>query len=180
MKKSIFLLAFVLFSIVLKAQNDTLTIPELTIELRHEKAIRGHVFFNYITIVGNRKNGINAYEAGVFYGNSLGLTWEPIMNKGLIAYAEWLTAYITLFKDYNLQILHNSNDKLEFRMKNIGEEYIPKWAKKYKAEDWVTIEEYLDFMRGLLASTSNYVGFNAKSEVRDGWLFLTISVSDKQ
>ena len=178
MRKLFFLLVLIFFLDLLKAQNDSLTIPELPLELKHEKAIRGHVFFNYITIIDNRNNGISAYETGKFYGNSLGLTWKPVMDKGLIVYAEWRTAYITLFMDYNLQILHNSNEILEFKMKNIGEQYISKWAAKYKAEDWVSIEEYFDFMSGFLISTSNYMGFNAKSEIRDSWLFLSISVPD--
>ncbi len=180
MRKLFFLLVLSFFINSLRAQNDSLTIPALSLELKHEKAIRGHVFFNYISIVGNRSRGISAYETGEFYGNSLGLTWGPVMNKGLISYTEWLTAYITLFMDYNLQILHNSKYTLEFKIKNIGEQYISKWAEKYKPEDWLTNEEYFDFMSGFRVSTTIYVGFNAKSEIKNGWLYLKISVPDEE
>lgn len=176
MKKIIYLLVAVIFSLTAKAQNDSLTIPDMPIELKREKAIRSHVFFTYIAIVNAREKGENAYDLGQFYGNSLGLTWTPVKDKGLIAYAEWLTAYVTLFKDYKIEILYNSKDKLGFRMKVIGEEYINKWSEKYKSEDWVTVAEYFDFQRGFFVSTSNYLGFKAESNVKDGWLYLNISI----
>jgi hypothetical protein len=163
-----------ILSLTLKAQNDSLTIPEMPIELKHEKAIRGHVFYIYIAIIEARTRGVSSFDLGQYYGNSLGLTWEPVKDKGLIAYVEWLTAYITLFKDYKLEILHNSKDKLEIRMKDIGEENIYYWSKKYKKDDWLTVEEYFDFFRGFFISTTNYLEFKAESNVEESWLYLKI------
>lgn len=175
MKKIFFFLIIILFSLRIKAQNDSLIIPQLPLELKHEKAIRGQVFFTYIAIVDARAKGQTAYDLGKFYGNSLGLTWAPVKDKGLIAFAQWLTAYITLFKDYKLEILKNKSESLEFKMKNIGEEYIIPWSSDYKKENWLTVEEYFDFYRGFFISTCNYMQFNAQSEVKEGWLYLKIN-----
>lgn len=169
-----FALAFSLFGSVL-AQNDTLVIPELPLELKHDKAIRGQVFFTYIAIINARQKKQTAYDLGEFYGNSLGLTWEPVKDKGLITFSEWLTAFITLFKDYELEIVHNSSETLELKMKKIGEEYIEYWGNKYKKENWLTSEEYFDFYKGFFISTCEYMGFKAESELKDGWLYLKIS-----
>jgi hypothetical protein len=175
MKYYIYLLVAYTLSGTLFAQNDTLVIPNLPLELKHEKAIRGQVFFTYIAIVDARTKGQATYDLGRFYGNSLGLTWAPVKDKGLIAFSQWLTAFITLYKDYKLEILKNTSESLEFKMKNIGEEYIIPWSSDYKKENWLTVEEYFDFYRGFFISTCNYMGFKAESEVKEGWLYLKIS-----
>jgi CubicO group peptidase (beta-lactamase class C family) len=59
-------------------------------------------------------------------------------------------------------------------MKNIGEEYIEYWSKKYKKGDWLTVGEYFDFFKGFFISTTNYMGFKVESNVEEGWLYLKI------
>lgn len=176
MKKVCILLFVILLSSTSSAQNDSLqaAVTELPLELRHEKSIRSHVFHIYIAIVYSRDKGELPFNLGQFYGKSLGLTWEPVKGKGLEAYTQWLTAYVTLFKDYKIEILKNDNHVFEFRVKQIGEEYIEYWSKKYKKEDWITVEEYFDFFQGFFVATSNYLGFEAESKENEGWLYLKI------
>jgi hypothetical protein len=126
-------------------------------------------------------NQVGNIMLGIAYAKTKGDSPEDFAANGLKCWGSWwrdkdYSYYVTKWnnvfstdKEFKTEILNDTEDEIELKMNIFGERYIETYA-----ESGVTKEEYIRYLRALLSSMAEYMGFEHKLKIESDWIYLSI------
>ena len=164
-----YMLVFVsLFSGFLMAQDtgQKIELPTLTMEYKLNRAII---------------NQVGSFMHGIAYAKTKGDSTEDFAAYGLKCWGSWwkdedVTYYVRKWfrifstdENFKMEILSETEDKIDLKMNIFGERYIETYA-----ESGVTKEEYIRFLGALMSSMADHMDFEHSLRIEDDWIYLSI------
>jgi hypothetical protein len=161
------ILAISIFIFGQEQKEQKLELPELTMEYKLNRSI--------INIVGPMMGGIA-------YAKSKGEKPEDFAPfcTHLVAGSYWkdedfsyyVRKWYRIFatdENFKMEIIHETEDKINFKMNIFGERYIDTYA-----ESGVTRDEYIRFLGAMLSSMAEYMGFEYEKNIEEEWIYISL------
>jgi hypothetical protein len=126
-------------------------------------------------------NQVGQFILGIAYAKTKGDSPEDIAAYGLKCWGSWwkdkdysyyVRKWYNVFStdtEFKMEILTETEDKIDLKMNIFGERYIETYA-----ESGVTKEEYVRFLGTMLSSMAEYMGFEHKLKIKEDWIYLSI------
>jgi hypothetical protein len=143
-------------------------LPQLTLEQKWETAESNLIYFVVCGIAYAKSRGASPEEFGAFAGNIA--SWEEARGKGPQALVEGISWNKQQFRNFQMEILSESQSSITARMKGFGEDAI-----RRRKGSTVTVDDYLRFFEKKWQAIARNLGLEYKQEIAGDWIVFTVS-----
>lgn len=145
-------------------------LPNLTLEQKWETAESNLIYFVVSGIAYAKSKGESPEDFGKFAGEVAAPLWEETKGEGPQSLVEGISWNKQQFRDFQLEIMSESETMIEARMKGFGEIDVRDWP-----EPGVTVDDYLRFFDKKWIAIADYLGLEYKQRVEGDWVVLTVT-----
>jgi hypothetical protein len=163
------LVIFIFASIVISQEKTTQTIelPQKTLEYKVERGVINTLSWIFAGIAYAKSKGDTPEDFARYGLNVWGSFWKDIDLKEYIQ--KWHRIFSTDFQ-FKMEILSATDTSVETRMTIFAQ----RCAKTF-AENDVTEDDYIRFIKTSVSSMAEYLGWECKQKLEDDWLYFTVS-----
>lgn len=148
--------------------NDMIQFPELTIEERWNTAESNLVYFIVCGIAYAKAMGRTPGDFGTFSGNVA--NWKNAAKRDPKVLIEGIYRNKRQFKDFEMEIVRESGDVIEAKMRGFGEDLV----RKRQMQD-ITVEDYFNFFKKKWEAIGNQLELVYKQRLEGNWLQITVT-----
>lgn len=149
-------------------KRDIFKFPKLTIEERWKTAESNLVYFIVCGIAYAKATGGTAEDFGIFSGNVA--NWENSKKRDPKVLIEGIYRNKSQFKEFEMEIVRESEDVIEAKMRGFGEDLV----RKRRKQD-ITVEEYLCFFGKKWEAIAKQLDLIYKQSLQGQWLHISVS-----
>ncbi len=150
-------------------ESLTIDLPQLTVEQKWRTAEGNLIYFIVSGIAYAKSLGNTSDDFGTFAGIIATPYWKQAQGRGPLALVEGISENKQQFRDFQLEILSASEQKIEARMKGFGENDIRDWP-----EPRVTVDEYFRFFEKKWIAIADYLGLEYNQRAEGDWIVFTV------
>jgi len=148
-------------------KRDTVQFPKLTIAERWKNAGSKLVYFIVCGIAYAKAMGGTAEDFGTFSGNVA--NWENSAKRDPKVLIEGIYRNKSQFKDFEMEIVRESEDVIEAKMRGFGEDLV----RKRRKQD-ISVEEYLSFFGKKWEAIAKQLELTYKQSLQGQWLHISV------
>ncbi len=143
-------------------------LPQLTLEQKWETAESNLIYFIVCGIAYAKSKGDSAGDFGAFAGKIA--NWEEAKGKGPQALVEGISWNKQQFRNFQMEILSESQTAIRARMRGFGEDAI----RRRKGSD-VTVDDYLGFFEKKWQAIAEALGLHYQQETDGDWVVVSVT-----
>ena len=146
------LVIFILSGAILAQEKEEqkIELPKLTIEQKWGHAMYNLNSFMIASIAYAKSQGKTAADFGKYVGELFASSWEGV--KGLNQFIQAMYRNWQMWKNFEIEILSESETSFEAKIKGIGEATVKEWK-----EPGITAEDYFSFYEQLMVAITYYL-----------------------
>jgi len=148
--------------------TQAIELPQLTLEEKWETAESNLIYFVICGIASAKSKGAAPEDFGTFAGNIA--SWENARGKGPHALVQGISRNKQQFRNFQMEILSESQTSVTARMKGFGEDAI-----RSRNRLTVTVDDYLRFFEKKWQAIARSLGLEYKQEIAGNWIVFTVS-----
>ncbi|MCX6029174.1 MAG: hypothetical protein NT169_07700 [Chloroflexi bacterium] len=151
--------------------KKTIELPRLTLEQKWQTAEENLIYFVVSGIAFAKSMGKSPEDFGTFAGViAVTPSWGKDEGKGPQALVAGISRNKQQFRDFQLEILSESETMVEAKMKGFGENDVRHWL-----EPGVTVDDYLRFFDRKWIAIADHLGLEYKQRVEGDWIVFTVT-----
>jgi hypothetical protein len=148
-------------------KSDIVQFPNLTIEEKWNTAESNLVYFIVCGIAFAKTTGKTAEDFGTFSGNVA--NWENSKKREPKVLIEGIYRNKSQFKDFEMEIVRESEDIIEAKMRGFGENLV----RKRRKQD-ITVDDYLRFFGKKWEAIAKQLELTYKQSLQGQWLHISV------
>jgi len=149
-------------------KSDIVQFPKLTIEEKCNTAESNLVYFIVCGIAYAKATGGTAEDFSFFSGNIA--NWENSKKRESKVMIEGIYRNKSQFKDFEIEIVRESEDFIEAKMRGFGEDLVRKRPKQD-----ISVEEYLSFFGKKWEAIAKQLELTYKQSLQGQWLHISVT-----
>jgi hypothetical protein len=146
-----------------------LELPRLTLEQKWKTAEGNLIYFVVSGIVFAKSKGASPEDFGICAGNVAAPYWQQYRGQGPQALVLGISRNKQQFRDFQLEILSESDTVIEARMKGFGEDDVREYSNL-----GVTMDDYVHFFEKKWEIIAESLGLEYKQEAAGEWTVFTV------
>jgi hypothetical protein len=151
-------------------EKKKIELPKLTLEQKWNRAE-----LNFMsTIVGSigyiKSLGKTAGDYGKALGEFVAPSWKGGIGKGVSYFIQGMYRNWQIFKNFQMEILDESESSFKAKIKGVGESYIESGS-----EIGATKDDLYDCWNGVLKEIADYLGLIYEQKIEGDWIVFTVT-----
>ncbi len=147
----------------------TIELRQLTVEQKWKTAEGNLIYFVVSGIAYAKSLGKTPEDFGCFAGLVAAPSWASDRGKGPRALVEGISENKQQFRDFQLQVLSESETMVKARMKGYGEDDV-----RDRPQHEITADEYRRFFEKKWVAIADYLGLEYTQQIEGEWTVFTI------
>jgi len=165
------LVVFILSGTILAQEKEQrIELPQLTLEEKWGKAESNLIYFIVCGITYAKSKGESTEDFGTHAGNIAAPSWKKGKGKGPAYLVRGISRNKQQFKNFQMEILSETETTIKARMKGFGNKYFIKRPDRGVSED-----EYIRFFEKKWVAIADYLGLEYKQKVEGDWIIFTVT-----
>jgi hypothetical protein len=128
------------------------------------------IYFVVSSIAYAKSKGESPEDFGTSAGAVATPSWEEARGKGPQTLVEGISWNKQQFRDFQMEILNESETAIEARIKGFGEDAVSK-----RPEPLVTKDDYIRFFEKKWEAIAGYLELEYRQRSEGGWIVFTVS-----